>query len=89
MEASLSTGTFDIGVENILPQCLLTESIRFLPVPLGLSKGVVVFMCGALKHAGPHRAVLVVNGKRRAESKILQVIKYFRLYAILYNEGNK
>ena len=63
--------------------------VAALPVPLGLSNGVVVFMCGALKHAGPHRAVLVVNGKRRAESKILQVIKYFRLYAILYNEGNK
>ena len=47
--------------------------VAALPVPLGLTSGVVVFMCGTVKHAGPHRAVLVVNGKRRAESEILQV----------------
>jgi hypothetical protein len=43
------------------------------PVPLGLKKGTVVFQCGTLKHAGPHRAFITVNGKRRAESGILQV----------------
>lgn len=44
-----------------------------LPVPLGVKEGAVVFMCGAIKYAGPHRAFLTVNGKRMAESQILQV----------------
>ena len=44
-----------------------------LPVPLGLRRGAVVFHCGSVRHAGPHRAYLTVNGERVAESQVLQV----------------
>ena len=48
------------------------KKLASLPVPLGLREGTVVFQCGTVKHAGPHRAFVTVNGERRAESEILQ-----------------
>ena len=48
------------------------KKLASLPVPLGLREGTVVFQCGTVKHAGPHRAFVTVNGERRAESVILQ-----------------
>ena len=50
-----------------------TKKLASLPVPLGITSGTVVFQCGTIKHAGPHRAFLTVNGQRRAESEVLQV----------------
>ena len=49
------------------------KKLASLPVPLGLREGTVVFQCGTVKHAGPHRAFVTVNGERRAESEVLQV----------------
>lgn len=49
------------------------RKLTSLPVPLGLQRGTVVFVCGTLKRAGPHRAYLTVNGERIAESAVLQV----------------
>ena len=49
------------------------KRLTSLPVPIGIQEGTVVFQCGAIKHAGPHRAFLSVNGNRVAESEILQV----------------
>lgn len=50
-----------------------SKRLASLPVPLGLSRGAVVFQCGIIKHAGPHRAYLTVNGVRKFESEIIQV----------------
>ena len=61
--------------DSILPnESILSSKARklaSLPVPLGIRDGVVVFQCGTVRHAGPHRAFLTVNGERVAESEIL------------------
>ncbi len=49
------------------------KKLASLPVPIGLKTGTVVFQCGTVKFAGPHRAFITVNGERRVESEILQV----------------
>ena len=40
---------------------------------MGVSEGTVLFRCGLVKRAGPHRAVLTVGGHVEATSPILQV----------------
>ncbi len=52
---------------------LLKVLLFSLPVPLGLLRGGVVFNCGTIVRAGPHRAVLTVDGQTAAVSPILQV----------------
>ena len=37
--------------------------VASLAVPLGVRSGTVVFPCGAVARAGPHRALLTLNGK--------------------------
>ncbi len=54
---------------EMTPKCFL----RSLPVPLGLIRGGVVFTCGSITRAGPHRAILTVDGQTVALSPILQV----------------
>ena len=44
-----------------------------LPIPIGVTKGSVVFNCGTIIRAGPHRAILTVNGLTEAVSPVLQV----------------
>ena len=34
-----------------------------LAIPLGVKTGTIVFPCGAILQAGPHRALLTLNGK--------------------------
>ena len=71
-----------VGLEYLAGDSILPSGSRHLtrprklaslPVPLGLREGTVVFQCGTVKHAGPHRAFVTVNGERRAESAVLQV----------------
>ena len=71
-----------VGLEYLAGDSILPSDSRHLtrprklaslPVPLGLREGTVVFQCGTVKHAGPHRAFVTVNGERRAESAVLQV----------------
>ena len=40
---------------------------------MGVTKGSVVFSCGTITRAGPHRALLTVNGLVEAVSPVLQV----------------
>ena len=40
---------------------------------MGVTKGSVVFSCGTITRAGPHRAILTVNGLVEAVSPVLQV----------------
>lgn len=49
------------------------KKLASLPVPIGIQDGVVVFQCGTIKHAGPYRAFLTVNGERKVESDVLHV----------------
>ena len=44
-----------------------------MPIPIGVTKGSVVFNCGTITRAGPHRAILTVNGLIEAVSPVLQV----------------
>lgn len=44
-----------------------------MPVPMGVTSGSVVFQCGLIVRAGPHRAVLTIDGEIEAISSILQV----------------
>lgn len=47
--------------------------LRSLPIPMGVTKGSVMFDCGTITRAGPHRAVLTVGGQIEAVSPLLQV----------------
>ena len=40
---------------------------------MGVTHGSVVFQCGLIVRAGPHRAVLTIDGEIEARSSILQV----------------
>ena len=40
---------------------------------MGITSGSVVFECGLIVRAGPHRAVLTIDGQIEAISSILQV----------------
>ena len=56
-------------------QGLHSESLYLssLPIPMGVTSGSVVFQCGLIVRAGPHRAVLTIDGETEAISSILQV----------------
>ena len=36
--------------------------VASLAIPLGVRSGTIVFPCGAILQAGPHRALLTLNG---------------------------
>ena len=37
--------------------------VASLALPLGVRTGTIVFPCGTILQAGPHRALLTINGK--------------------------
>ena len=37
--------------------------VASLAIPLGVRSGTIIFPCGAILQAGPHRALLTINGK--------------------------
>ena len=37
--------------------------VASLAIPLGVRSGTIVFPCGAILQAGPHRALLTLNGR--------------------------
>ena len=38
--------------------------VASLAIPLGVRSGTIIFPCGTILQAGPHRALLTINGMR-------------------------
>ena len=38
--------------------------VASLAIPLGVRSGTIIFPCGAILQAGPHRALLTINGMK-------------------------